>query len=175
MVGVSDDAEQTLSAPIPSPKMFGRPAAPAGHPDQGSADENSADQDSGDETSVTPASTATEPAASTAPPSRFPSTGDARVDQAVAHLPDPDEHRPNTRHDEAAYSTGSHGHGSVPTTAGADPNADPGALETEGPAEGSAEAPSDVSLPDPGLLDTHIADVTSVHRQLQQRLSDLSG
>jgi hypothetical protein len=59
---------------------------------------------------------------------RFAPTGDARVDQVIAHLPHPEEH---------------------PKTGG--------------------------TLPDPALLDAHIADITSVHRQLQQRLSDLSG
>ena len=38
-----------------------------------------------------------------------------------------------------------------------------------------AHAPADGSLPDPEFLDGHIVDITSVHRQLQQRLSDLSG
>jgi len=37
------------------------------------------------------------------------------------------------------------------------------------------QATTDGALPDPELLDGHIADITSVHRQLQQRLSDLSG
>ena len=50
---------------------------------------------------------------------------------------------------------------------------DPDALPRATPQE--TEQPAGIDLPDPGLLDAHLADVTSVHRQLQQRLSDLSG
>ncbi|MFC6707398.1 hypothetical protein [Flexivirga alba] len=78
--------------------------------------------------------------------SRFASTGDPKVDRALAELPDPDEHR---RDDE--LSTG------------------------RSDDQGSNDSASGIDLPDPGLLDAHLAEVTSVHRQLQQRLSDLSG
>lgn len=81
--------------------------------------------------------------------SRFPSTGDAQVDQVIAGLPDPAAH---------------------PRVADATPGgADPGG----GPSDEAGRVGG--NLPDPGRLDAHITDVAAVHRQLQQRLSDLSG
>ncbi|MBB2891258.1 hypothetical protein [Flexivirga oryzae] len=81
---------------------------------------------------------------------RFPPTGDARVDEVIAQLPDPRAH---------------HG-GSA-----AAPDAP---IERES-AAGQDEPALGGGLPDPGPLDEHLAAATAVHRGLQQRLSDLSG
>lgn len=86
--------------------------------------------------------------------SRFPSTGDQHVDRALAQLPDPQVHR------HAASVLRSEGD---PVDAESTPEADAETSRTKG------------SLPDPALLDQHLGDVTTVHRLLQQRLSDLSG
>lgn len=88
--------------------------------------------------------TPTAPASAGETNSRFPGTGDDRVDRALAKLPDPAVHRQDP-------------------SAGQAHDAD------------QSEPASGIGLPDPGLLDAHIADVTAVHRELQQRLSDLSG
>ena len=92
--------------------------------------------------------------------SRFASTGDPQVDRALAQLPDPADHHLGSEQPTDASTEGSE------RRAGAERDAH-GGEETEQPAG--------IDLPDPGLLDAHLADVTSVHRQLQQRLSDLSG
>ncbi|WP_446667077.1 hypothetical protein [Flexivirga sp. B27] len=88
---------------------------------------------------------------------RFPSTGDSRVDHALAQLPDPRAH-----HDSAdAAELGGPGLDGREQVAAEDDTAE-------------QDTASGLDLPDPALLDAHLADVTSVHRQLQQRLSDLS-
>lgn len=92
---------------------------------------------------------AAEPNADAGATSRFAGTGDPQVDRALAQLPDPSEHRRQAGHDEHA-----------------DEHADDGS---------DSDSATGIDLPDPGALDAHLADVTSVHRQLQQRLSDLSG
>lgn len=166
MADVSDDAEQTPTAPIatpaaPSPQMFARPAAPESEPDKGvggTADQNFSDDLSGDVGNS----------------SRFASTGDPRVDRALAQLPDPDEHR---REAEQSPARSTRLEDAARVDAG-DTGRSPG-HDTEGETHND-EAHNDdnvtvIDLPDPGLLDAHLADVTSVHRQLQQRLSDLSG
>ena len=139
MAAVSDDAEQTPKtvSPIPmapSPQMVARPTAPAARQEaddqEGTGQEGSAANDGA---------------------SRFPSTGDPRIDRALAQLPDPDEHR---READSATIVGT---------------------EHVGIDHGDTGSPPGIDLPDPGLLDAHLAEVTSVHRQLQQRLSDLSG
>jgi len=78
---------------------------------------------------------------------RFTPTGDVRVDEVIAQLPDPQVHR-------------AHG-GAVGAPV-------PGIADDQGQPLGGG-------LPDPGLLDEHLAAATAVHRRLQQRLSDLSG
>lgn len=88
---------------------------------------------------------------------RFPSTGDPRIDQALAQLPDPRAH-----HDSADAAEQN-----VPELGGREQDA----VEHDAAERDTA---SGLDLPDPALLDAHLADVTSVHRQLQQRLSDLS-
>lgn len=80
---------------------------------------------------------------------RFTPTGDVRVDEVIAQLPDPRVH-----HDDP--------HGGYAGAELAD-DSDHQVQELSG------------ALPDPSLLDEHIAAAAAVHRQLQQRLSDLSG
>lgn len=154
MVDVSDDPEQTPKTPTPaptgpSPQMFARPAPPA-------AEQGVTEQDD----------------AAGGISSRFASTGDPRVDRALAQLPDPGAHRQEAE-DQAARSrrrddaSASDGGGRDDHLAGDDHEHDDHGAENDNA--------SGIDLPDPRLLDAHLADVTSVHRQLQQRLSDLSG
>lgn len=157
MSDVSHDPEQTPQAPIPtpaapSPQMFARPApAAATNQDATNQDTPGEDLTSDDVTS-----------------SRFASTGDPRVDRAVAQLPDPEEHRhePTAAPERADTSEGSNNDAEVDAE-----HEDSDAASDDG----EDEAASGIDPPDPALLDAHLADVTSVHRQLQQRLSDLSG
>lgn len=125
--------EQQTPRP-PSPQLFARPAPPSGVTSGHS-----------EGTKEGSARSATEKS-----DSRFPATGDTRVDEVVAQLPDPRAHR------------GGPAVGPAVST-----DADSAVGETE-PALGGG-------LPDPGPLDEDIAAATAVHRGLQQRLSDLSG
>lgn len=142
MDDVTDDAEQTPPSPTPTPQLFARASGATG---QRPADP-AAPPTSGSETTAETTS-------------RFPSTGDPRVDHALAQLPDPSEH------DRASAASAQH------ATAGTAPD---GADNTVGEDADRGTASDGLGLPDPALLDSHVADVTSVHRQLQQRLSDLS-
>lgn len=150
MTDVSDDAEQTPNAtrPAPSPQMFARPGAPGTERAPG---RDTAEGTAGPGTADVDVDGAT---------SRFASTGDPQVDRALAQLPDPADHHLGSEQPTDASTEGSE------RRAGA-----------ELPAHGGEETepPTGIDLPDPALLDAHLADVTSVHRQLQQRLSDLSG
>lgn len=155
MSGVTDDAEPTPTQARPSPQLFARPAVAAG---QGSPDSEPAQP-------AAPSDVTAPSQAAGEVDSRFPSTGDPRVDHALAQLPDPKEHRRDA------------GRATYPM------NAAPagGSAETSGDHDNAAgeerpdDATSGLDLPDPALLDAHLSEVTSVHRQLQQRLSDLSG
>jgi len=145
MGDVTDDAEQTPT-PTPSPQLFARGGATGQRPADPAA----------------PPTSGSELAGETA--SRFPSTGDPRVDQALAQLPDP------SQHDRA--STASTGHATA--DAASDGGDNDGGDNTVGEGADGESTSDGLGLPDPALLDSHVADVTSVHRQLQQRLSDLS-
>lgn len=140
------DEEQTSSTPVPSPQFFARPAHASGSLPAAAT---------GGQSAVEPI---TRPSADPAHveqaarvDARFPATGDARVDQVIAHLPDPQVH-------------------CRPAAAAPDDTSD-----RQQPPDQALDQPIGGALPDPALLDEHITDVTSVHRQLQQRLSDLSG
>lgn len=160
MGDVSDHAEQIPTTPTPQAVAGGgssvdqRPVAPASAR-QGAVQDEPVQDDSGQDDSGQGEPVQDESGHVSG--SRFPSTGDARVDQALAHLPDPREHDRDRG-------------------AGTDDRAD----EVDAPegnpdaADGDEVAADGLDLPDPALLDSHVADVTSVHRQLQQRLSDLS-
>lgn len=195
MGDVSDQPDDQPQRVVPSPQMFARPAAPAGRQpttgavsgreDQTSEPHDATDAPAGSvgedaaiestarsasaaevspEQSVTldEGSSGDEPTADEASVAvdapdgaaiRYPSTGDARVDEALAGLPDPKVHE----REEASSQRSTADH-------------------TADIAEGDAsESAIGGVLPDPELLDSQLADVTSVHRQLQQRLSDLSG
>ncbi|WP_265446956.1 hypothetical protein [Flexivirga meconopsidis] len=81
---------------------------------------------------------------------RFSATGDSQVDQALSGLPDPD------------VLPASDGLAKVPGEGGTDGE--------------DSESSDGARGPDLAAhLDGQIADVTAVHRRLQQRLSDLSG
>ncbi|RNI18079.1 hypothetical protein EFY87_18680 [Flexivirga caeni] len=119
---------------MPSPHLFARPTSPhAAH------------------ASDAQPARSPQPVGTQGTDSRFAATGDERVDQALAALPDPSAHEREAADRESPSGTD----GFAPE-------------EESAPAIGGR-------LPDPALLDQHIADVTAVHRQLQQRLSDLSG
>lgn len=169
MVDVSDDPEQAPKTPIPAPKapspqMFARPAPQA--PEHDATGQDATEQD------VTGQDATEQDDAAAEISLRFASTGDPRVDRALAQLPDPDAHRQEAE-DQAARSvqrddaTASDGSGRDDDSAGDDREQDDHGADND--------KASGIDLPDPGLLDAHLADVTSVHRQLQQRLSDLSG
>ncbi|HWC22055.1 MAG TPA: hypothetical protein VG502_07115 [Flexivirga sp.] len=144
---MSDDAEQNPTAPTPTPAAPSPQmfARPAAPAQAAPAQDSAA-------AGGTPPGAA-ESDADAGATSRFAGTGDPQVDRALAQLPDPSEHHRQAGHDEHADDH-------------ADDYAD------EGPDSVSATG---IDLPDPGALDAHLADVTAVHRQLQQRLSDLSG
>ncbi|MGN6414316.1 hypothetical protein [Flexivirga sp.] len=168
---MSDDAEQQLpqpavpQPPAPSPQMFARPGArPAGSLPAASSESLAA------AAPATDAGAQDDAERAGAAESRFPSTGDPRVDRALADLPDPAAHHRSAGDRAEPHGDGPHGDGA---------HAD--APHRDGEADAAERLPrhddsgSGIDLPAPGLLDRHIGDVTSVHRQLQQRLSDLSG
>lgn len=168
MADVSDDPAQTSKPAVPtpaapSPQMFARPAPVAtdSHATDSHVTEREGTEQHADREATTDGAAA-----------RFASTGDPQVDRALAQLPDPDEHR---RAPGSARVSG-HREGAI----GSDETHEGSACASRhelGPAanEGYNDTTIGTHLPDPGLLDAHLADVTSVHRQLQQRLSDLSG
>lgn len=91
---------------------------------------------------------------------RFEPTGDEHVDRALMGLPHPEELRssqtPADVSDEAP--AGSHN-----------------TAATDGGTAGTSDAADRADAADKADLDSQVADVTAVHRQLQQRLSDLAG
>lgn len=168
MAAVSDDPAQTSKPAVPtpaapSPQMFARPAAAA--TDSHATDSHVTACDGTAQHADREATTA-------GAASRFASTGDPQVDRALAQLPDPDEHR---RPPDSARVSGHRedavGSDETHESSDCDSRHEPGRAENDG----NNDTATGTHLPDPGLLDAHLADVTSVHRLLQQRLSDLSG
>ncbi|NNG41306.1 hypothetical protein HJ588_18765 [Flexivirga sp. ID2601S] len=97
---------------------------------------------------------------------RFPATGDPQVDQALSGLPDPDA-LPSP--DDLAQAPGDGDHGT-----GQHGEDGENGVGEDGPEGAGARGP-DLTAQLAEHLDGQIADVTAVHRRLQQRLSDLSG
>ena len=90
-------------------------------------------------------------------------TGDARVDAAIAALPDPDRLLPTEQPDPDSTDQQTVRIGSE------------GQDDSGSPVGGTGADGDDGADPTGETLDDQVAAVTDVHRRLQQRLSDLSG